>query len=603
MTDSKIRPGALVRDNRSRVGKVVGAIEDVVVNGEPVTVVTVDFWGVEVKRPENWLTPLDGNSPEALLLDRPAELAAWAEFAPLRLVALALSVDGGTGKVADIREKLDERVPGIKWDGWWRKAPPQMRQLPDHFRITKVGKDSEYSLLSSVEAIPAETALKSVKEPERNSATPTDWKNWLQAATHRSAPGRFPPKSTSDTLAAWPAQSIEQALLRVIVSAEEALGSRSINAQTAEGWLRAVAQASLRWREVGGSDPRGYTAARVGEVIGRLARTAGDRAPQDLLLQAGAIDGDTDAWRRGFLAGMWESFEGDDARDLYLGSAAVLGRQARGDLAREIALAAFGPELPERRHTEIDRLLDALPEGERLQTLEELMARASAAQRGEVQEFITRSRHAQGAERLPLRIAAALLLSGGRGDFSERTSRELAAALEEPQGYGATIQTVLGPAAAKVEFAGFSASAEVQKRSAEAQAEIEREREEQERLRQQVRERNAELAANREESRLEIRQDMLLAVGEVLQSVYKTPGSEAMAGTVAAGLTLALRAGGAEPLETPDEIVNFDPELHDSEGSVPPRASVRVIAPGVIYRGGIHGDRVLLKAKVKHEAG
>jgi hypothetical protein len=56
-------------------------------------------------------------------------------------------------------------------------------------------------------------------------------------------------------------------------------------------------------------------------------------------------------------------------------------------------------------------------------------------------------------------------------------------------------------------------------------------------------------------------------------------------------------------LEDPGDLVDFDPELHQSEGSVPPHASVRVIAPGVIYRGGIHGDRVLLKAQVKHEAG
>ena len=117
-----------------------------------------------------------------------------------------------------------------------------------------------------------------------------------------------------------------------------------------------------------------------------------------------------------------------------------------------------------------------------------------------------------------------------------------------------------------------------------------------------MRERNAELAANREESRLEVRRDMLLVVGEVLQSVSRSRDSGALAGDVEAGLTLALRAGGAEPLETPGEIVAFDPELHDTEGNVPARGAVRVIAPGVVYRGGTHGESVLLKAQVKHEA-
>ena len=505
MTDSNIRPGALVRDSRSRVGKVVGNTENVVINDSTVAVVAVDFWGDQQRRPERSLTPLDDKSPEAVLWERPSELAKWADDAPLKLVALALSVSGGSGRVADIREKLDDRVPGLKWDGWWRKAPALMRLLPQHFSVTRVGKDSEYKLLSSVDAVPAAT---DVKDTDKKSPTAADWKNWLQADTHSPAPGRFPTKATLDALAVWPAPTVEQALLRVIVSAEEALASRGINPQAAEGWLRAVAQASLRWREVGGNDPRGYTAARVGEVTARLARVAGDRAPQDLVLQAGAIDGVTDAWRRGFLAGMWESFEGEDARAMYLEATAVLGRQARGDLAREIALAAFGPEIPDRRHAELDRLLDALSESERMQTLEEIIARASAAQKAGVQEFIASSRHASGRDRLGIRLKGVLTVSSPEDKFAQRTSEELAAALDEPQKYGEDVQTVLGALAGKVVEASASASAEVRKRSEEAQSNIEAERQEQERLRQQVRERNAELAANREESRLEVREDL-----------------------------------------------------------------------------------------------
>ncbi len=133
-------------------------------------------------------------------------------------------------------------------------------------------------------------------------------------------------------------------------------------------------------------------------------------------------------------------------------------------------------------------------------------------------------------------------------------------------------------------------------------AELERERREQERLRQQVRERNAELAANREESRLEIRHDMLLAVGEVLQSVRRRESLEEVVGDVEAGLTLALRAGGAETLETPGATVSYKPQWHHAKGEVPDSGAVKVLAPGVIVRGRIHGDKVLLKAHVKHEA-
>ena len=580
---------------------------DVELDGRKVEVFTVDFWGAELKRPDNWLTLVDRDSPEAMLLDRPEQLTSWADEVPLKLIALALSVGGGTGKVADIRAKLDGRViDSRKWESWWKKQPPLMRKMPDHFRITKVGKDNEYNLLNRFEAVSSATgskASKSVKSEERGAATASDWKTWLEAQTHSPSPGRFPTRQVTNFLARWPAESIEAVLFRLIVGAEELFSVRETSPQVAEGWLRAIAQAALRWREVGGSDPRGYTAARVGEVLARLAGIAGERSPQDLLLQAGALDGEADAWRRGFLAGMWESFEGEGARELYLSSAGVLGRQARSDLARETLAAAFGPDFSERRHSELDRLLDAIPEGQRTQLLSEVIATASADQRDGVLDYLASSRHADGAERMPLRIMATLKLSEGRGDFTDRTSMELADALARPELYGAEIEALLADTSFRVEAVvalKLSQSEEAQK---SLEAGLEQERQEQERLRQQVRERNAELAANREESRLELRQDMLLAVGEVLQSVHRRNGSGEPAGDVAAGLALALRAGGAEPLGTPGKVVEFDPELHQAEKGAPDRSLVRVVAPGVVYRGGIHGDRVLLKAQVKHEAG
>ena len=393
------------------------------------------------------------------------------------------------------------------------------------------------------------------------------------------------------------------------------MASDGASAQVAEGWLRAVAVASLRWRETAGPDTAGYTAARVGGALARLSRVAGDRTPQDLLLQAGALDGETDAWRRGFLAGMWEAFDGEDARELYLRSSAALGRQARGDLAREMVLSAFGPDFSERRNSELDRLLDALPEGERAQLLKEVIASATADRRGSVLAYIANSRHGEGVNRGGLRLLASLLLGDGTSEFEDRVSQELANALE-PQNHFVNADpvswsfaestptvTVLKSTQRRLDEIIKQMEAEVAEVQASHEAQLDQERQEQERLRQQVRERNAELAANREESRLEIRQDMLLAVGEVLQSACQQDDSGDLAGAVKAGLTLALRAGGAEPLETPGTMVEYNPELHDAKGGAPGSGKVKVVAPGVIYRGGIHGDRVLLKAHVKHEAG
>ena len=591
------------------------------IGGESFDVLPVDYWGELQKRPVEFLSPLDENSPEALLWERPEDLRSWAKETPQKLVALALSVDGGSGRVSDIRAKLQDRViDSGQWESWWKKQPALMRKMPDHFRITRVGKDNEYTLLTRVEAVAVAVGSNSSQSPERGAATASDWKTWLEAQTREPAPGRFPTRQVTNSLARWPADSIEAVLFRLIVGAEELFAVRETSPQVAEGWLRAIALAALRWREVGGSDPRGYTAARVGEVMARLAGIAGERSPQDLLLQAGALDGEADAWRRGFLAGMWESFEGEGARELYLSSAGVLGRQARSDLARETLAAAFGPDFSERRHSELDRLLDALPEGQRAQLLQEVIATANADQSNGVLDYIASSRHTSGPDHSALRLLASLTLGDGTSDLDASVSRELANALEPknhsvdagPVNWTFTVSTptvTMGPpsllkdTANRIEEIVAHKDGELATLQKFLEAQLEQEREEQERLRQQVRERNAELAANREESRLELRQDMLLAVGEVLQSVHHRNGSGEPAWDVAAGLALALRAGGAEPLGTPGKVVEFDPELHQAEKSAPDRSLVRVVAPGVVYRGGIHGDRVLLKAQVKHEAG
>lgn len=621
VTDSRFQPGALVRDNRSRVGRVAGEGEVRAVNGEMVKLVPVVFRDEEERRPEHWLSALDPDSPEALLLDRPGELASWADEAPLRLVALALAVDGGEGRVSDVRARLHGRVidPG-QWDNWWKKRTRALGNLPDHFQTVKGSRGNEYRLLSDVGNVPRDLAAPTKSRPVPMKA----WREWLASGSPEDVPGRYPTKPVAEALAKWDdAGSIEDVLIRLAVTAESVLGRGELSAQDAGHWQTAIAHGAIRRQEIGGADPRGYIAARAGDILARLARVAEHRTPLDLLLRAGALDGETDAWRRGFLAGMWDAFEGDNARDIYAMSTAVLGRQARGDLARQLFLSAFGPEFSDRRHSGLDRLLDALPEAERTRLLQEAIASAAPDQRDGVLRFIASSRHATGPENLQLRIVASMTLDDGQSDFAGRTSEELAG-LFRPR----TISVDASPARFSFDVPTISEQGVVHQRPAildhiagsleqalsdndhrteellkGKDAELEQERTENERLRQQVRERNAELAARREESRLEIRQDMLLAAGEVLQSVHSAATREELARSVEAGLSLALRAGGAEPLEQAGAVVEFDPALHESSRSTPTGGRVRVLAPGVVVRGGVHGDRVLLKAQVTHEEG
>ena len=128
-------------------------------------------------------------------------------------------------------------------------------------------------------------------------------------------------------------------------------------------------------------------------------------------------------------------------------------------------------------------------------------------------------------------------------------------------------------------------------------AELERERREQDRLQERIRAFSAQMASGREESRLEVRQGMLLAVGDALQRAYlQGKSAEDRLGNVIITLPNVLREGGAEALGIVGATVKYDPKLHYSAETIPGGKKVRLAAPGVVV-----GERVILKASVLTE--
>lgn len=599
MTETKFQPGTLVRDNRGKVGKVAGSPGSVTVDGVDEQQFTVDFWGEKERRLERWLTPLDDDCPEALLLNRPADLATWADETPLKLVALALAVDGGRGQVSDIRAKLEGRVIHEgQWKNWWSKRSKALGGLPEHFEVAKATKGNDYKLLSVIDDVPADWTPPSKPKTVKLA----DWKKWLNSKSHEQPPGRFPTKPVADALVKWPASDIEHSLNRVISAAQEFSEHEEPSSQAAEGWLRAVAQASLRWREVADPDSRGREAARVGELLARLSRIAGERTPLELLFRAGALDGQPEAWREGFLAGLWYTFGDEDAHQIYMQSLETLGRQARDSLARELFIAAFDPNFSEQRHRQLDRLLDALPESHRTRLLQEAVAYSAPDQRTGVLGYIANSRHTQSTDRLPLRMAAAMLLTDGTGAFAVQTSRELAGAIDAPGGGVPSVQALLLGIVERHASELEEVKQDYEQKLNNEKQKLEEAKKQISDLEQQVWDLDAELRANREESRLKIREGMILAIGEVLQSVHRNQNNiEKVVGDVEVGLASALKAGGAEPLETPGTSVSYKPQWHEAIDELQATTSVKVVAPGVIVRDGTIGDKVLLKAQVKRE--
>ena len=123
-------------------------------------------------------------------------------------------------------------------------------------------------------------------------------------------------------------------------------------------------------------------------------------------------------------------------------------------------------------------------------------------------------------------------------------------------------------------------------------------------LRQQNQTLNVMLASKREESRLDIRRDMLLVVGEAIQLMYRQRSNPEVAlRDLEAGLVLALGAGDAQLIEIAGSSVEYNPFLHKLDGEVADGTPVRVSAPGVIVPSSRLGDAVLLKARVSQISG
>lgn len=123
---------------------------------------------------------------------------------------------------------------------------------------------------------------------------------------------------------------------------------------------------------------------------------------------------------------------------------------------------------------------------------------------------------------------------------------------------------------------------------------------EEDRLNNQLQTLRAEIAANREESRLEIRRDMLDAMAATMAILRQGQGDPAgLLRDAEAGLKLALQAGEAQFYGEVNQLVEYDPDRHESPESLPRGESVTIIHPGVFIPGAKTGNYILLKAQVQ----
>ena len=589
--------------------------------------IVIDFRGRPDQRMSKSIARNLDTLPEdclaALIWDGPETVREWHEEAPLKLLAAALADIGGTGKAGEIRERLDHGslLGEKKWDAWW----PRVRAVAadsSHFRTIRNKSNAVMSvrLVSRASDVPSEPLPPPPPKTDPQGAASTkkvslaDWRNWLRSETFGVPPGRSPTKPVCGALAKWPHKTIKQALERAMEGAEEFLSAGGTPRLAAAGWLNAVSIASQRWRDSligdGGSDRAGG----VGNLLIRLAGAAGySEESTKILLQAGELTGHLDSWRREFMAGAWTVLRdsGDDARGLVRETSVQMGHRGQRALVTEIVLAALRADDSASRHSALDHLLETLPGVGGVHSIRELMVRSVAgeAPHEDVLDYVANSRFgcmsAAPDQRMGTMLLATLLLTDGQSRVAGETSRELAEAFTSV-GDGVVQSVFKDVRAANQEWrenmrAESRAKLESQRQDYEAR--LDRERREQERLRQQNRTFRAQMASGREESRLEVRQDMLLAVGDVLERAH-LPGRtvEERLQAVMSALPNVLQAGDAAAFGTPGETVPFNPRLYYSSDTVPDGAPVRVLAPGVVVRGESSGERMVLKASVARQS-
>ena len=444
------------------------------------------------------------------------------------------------------------------------------------------------------------------------SSEEREWWQWFQGKGEADAvpPNDNPVKAAYDALNVCPPKFLGTALQRTVRAAGDFL-SREPTESAAKEWAHLLSNAAQRWRSSPDADRDPKTAGKVARLMVELLTVANFTGePRHWLCQAGALlDDHSETWRRSFAAVLWDALppSGREIRNWFDNKAFThMMRENQVAVAREIALAAFAGSaspVPPARFPGVDALLSYLSDAEKAAFLRNLVTLgiSGKAHRQSVVDYIAHAHSASHPQRhLDAAVPAAILLADGDGPVADRAAQGIAQALDDVAGATSPVweallsesrqRTASQRAALTAQIDELRADEEKQRlhyenRLAQSNAETARLR--------------AEIAAGREESRLDIRQDMLTVISETLYDLRGRQDSpQEMLRLVATRLTLALHAGGAEEFGAIGETVPYDPIQHHSDSEIRPGSPVRIAAPGAVVRGKLTGDRVLVKASV-----
>ena len=616
MKEQELQTGALVRHQDWGEGRLV-ALED---EGQRVVVDFRSKRGHSLSRgiALRSLTTLPDNGLEAMLLDNAEEPRSWVKDAPLKLLGTVLVDMGGSGKPQEIRNKLEGRVlHDVKWVTWWKRVQPSVKSSP-HFRV---GKGGLMTLVSDVNDVPREpasplarrsTEAGSRQKPKESSADRlTNWYQWLLADAETPVPSHMFPAGILPALDAWPQRLVHRAAHRILSGVESALMERRTRSgHIAEVWLQATVRITDRWRqcrEEGADDlylgQLTLTAARLFEEL------PNEEGLQAIVSQLAAHSKVGGIARQILASELWRVLQvvPSGTRALLGALAEELDVEDRLGLWQDVLLNAFGGPQLDAGFSGVNRLLSMLSADDQARVIEKLILCSALDQvsRNDVLSYVSERVETSSGQYAFLKslILSALLLGGEdtQSQISDQAAKSLDEVLTRSSENSAdqSLSRLLAVTRERI-----SESLEEEKRRQEAErttyeTRLAQAQREDERLRQQLHDMRVQSSQRREESTLDIRQDMLLVLGETLQLARQWQGGlQDLIRDVEAGLSLALQAGGAEEIGKAGDQVAFDPRLHQAPEETMPGASVNITAPGVLVRSSSSQDRVLLKAQV-----
>ena len=451
------------------------------------------------------------------------------------------------------------------------------------------------------------------------SSEEREWWQWFQGKGEADAvpPNDNPVKAAYDALNVCPPKFLGTALQRTVRAAGDFLSCEPTES-AAKDWARLLSNAALRYRSRpdAGANSDTETATQVAGLMLKLLTIAGfpPREAGHWLCQAGALldeRPETRHWRQSFAAVLWDDLPlSGPVRDIrnWLDKRAFahMMRENQVAVAREIALAAFvagASPVPPARFPGVDALLSYLSDAEKAAFLRNLVTLgiSGKAHRQSVADYIAHAHSASHPQRhLDAAVPAAILLADGDGPVADRAAQGIAQALDDDAGASSPVwAALLSESRRRIASQHAVLTDQIEELRAAREREI---LGYENRIAQSDRETarlRAEIAAGREESRLDIRQDMLTVISETLYDLRGRQDSpQEMLRLVATRLTLALHAGGAEEFGAIGETVPYDPIQHQADAEILPGSPVRIAAPGAVVRGKLTGDRVLVKASV-----